>query len=269
MIRVTMRQVAATMILAATASLAPSFAGEAAAPAKPYVSKPYTMPTKGINDAIKKAVQSPDRPADQVERDGWRRPAEILALANIKAGQRVVELSPYGLYYSNLLSAAVGPKGTVHMYEFPHVAEHYGEANKAWAAQHPNVKYEVVDYGKIEFPRNVDVVFSSLVFHDMLLLNVDLDVFHDKLFKAMKPGAIYLVIDHAATHGTGTNDTGKFHRIDPAVIRAQVQAFGFELIEDSRLLENPQDKHDWPVFEDGKRDQTDQIVFKFRKPVVY
>jgi predicted methyltransferase len=155
------------------------------------------------------------------------------------------------------------------MYEFPHVGEHYGEMSKEWAAKHENTKYEIVDFNNIQIPRNVDVVFSSWVFHDMLLLNVDLDVFHDKLFKAMKPGAIYMVIDHAAQHGTGTNDTGRLHRIDPAVVRAQVQAFGFQLVEDSRLLENPADDHKWPVFEEGKRDQTDQIVYKFRKPVVY
>jgi predicted methyltransferase len=269
MIRFNMRQLAATVILAASASLAPSIAGEAAAPAVPYASKPYTIPAKGVSDAVRKAVQSPDRPANHVERDGWRRPAEILTLANVKPGSRVVELSPYGLYYSTLLSSVVGEKGTVHMYEFPHVAEVYGETNKAWAAKHPNVKYEVVDYGKIEFPRNVDVVFSSLAFHDMLLLNVDMDVFHDKLFKAMKPGAFYLVIDHSAQIGTGTNDTGKLHRIDPQVVRAQVGAYGFQLVEDSRLLENVQDDHKWPVFEEGKRDQTDQLVYKFRKPVVY
>lgn len=269
MTRLKMRHVAATAILAASVSLVAAIAGEAAAPAKPYVSKPYTMPSKGVSDAIKKAVQSPDRAPEHVERDGWRRPAEILALAQLKPGQRVVEFSPYGLYYSTLLSNVVGAKGKVHMYEFEHVGEVYGEKSKEWAAKHANVDYQIVDFNKIELPRNVDLVFNSLAFHDMLLLNIDMDVLHDKIFKAMKPGAIYMVIDHAAAHGTSTNDTGTLHRIDPGVIRAQVQAYGFQLNEDSRLLENPQDDHKWPVFEEGKRDQTDQVVYKFKKPVVY
>jgi predicted methyltransferase len=225
------------------------------------------MPTRGISEAVRKAVQAPERPAEDTRRDGWRRPAEILALANVKPGSRVLELSPFDMYYSRMLSSVVGAKGTVHMYEFPQVAEQSGEIGKAFAAAHPNTKYEVKDFDEIEFPRNVDVVFSSLAYHLMLLTDVDMEAFHTKLFKAMKPGAIYLVIDHAATHGTGTDDTGRLRRIDPGVVRGFIQSQGFELVEDSRLLENHSDDHKWPVYD--KLDQTDQMIYKWRKPVVY
>lgn len=274
--RFTMRQLAATLVLTASAAVLPSAAGEAPAGAAaaaptppPYSSKPYTIPAKGVPKVIAEAVKSPNRKPEHTQRDGWRRPAEILALAGVKAGSRVVELSPYGLYYTTLLSEIVGPKGNVHMYEFPHVGEQYGEMTNAFVAQHPNLKYEIIDFDNIEFPRGVDVVFSSWAYHDMLLTDVDMEAFHTKLFKAMKPGAIYLIIDHAAEHGTGTDDTGRLHRIDPGVVRAGVQAQGFQLIEDSRMLENHSDDHKWPIFEEGKRDQTDQMIFKFRKPIVY
>jgi predicted methyltransferase len=85
----------------------------------------------------------------------------------------------------------------------------------------------------------------------------------------MKPGAIYLIIDHAAIHGTETNDTARLQRIDPGVVRAYVQAAGFQMIEDSRILENTSDDKKWPSFEAGKLDQTDQLVYKFRKPITY
>ena len=104
-----------------SASLAPTLAQDApAAAAKPpYVSKPYTIPSRGVSKAIREAVESPDRPANMVERDGWRRPAEILALADIRPGNVVVELSSYPMYYAPMLSKVVGDKGKVYMYDLP------------------------------------------------------------------------------------------------------------------------------------------------------
>lgn len=280
MMRVTPRRLAATisLVLAASSTMLPSSAAEtpAAAPAEAaapaassYVSKPYTVPSRGISDAIKKAIASPDRTPEMTQRDGWRRPAEVLALANVKPGSRVVEFSPMGFYYTTLLSAVVGDKGTVHAYDMAFVEEQGAAAGKAFAEKHKNVQYQALDFNRIEFPRNVDVFFSVAAYHDMLLTGVDMDAFHSKVFKAMKPGAIYLVIDHAATHGTGTNDTGRLHRIDPGVLRAGIGSAGFELVEDSRILENTSDDHKWPIHQEGKRDQTDQAVYKFRKPIVY
>jgi len=273
MLRFKPRHLVATVALALAASSAmlPSVAGEApagAAARAPYQSKPYTVPARA-SKAIKDALAAPDRTPEMTERDGWRRPGEVLMLSGVKPGSRVVEFSPYSYYYSTLLSNVIGAKGELHMYEMPHVAEQIGDAGTKFAAAHPNVKYNAGDYNKMTFPRNVDVFFSVWSYHDMLLTGVDMDVFHDKVFKAMKPGAIYLVIDHAATHGTETNDTGRFHRIDPGTLRGSIGAAGFELVEESRILENPQDDHKWSVHTDGKRDQTDQVVYKYRKPIVY
>lgn len=268
MIRFTLRQVAATTLLAASASLAPTLAQDA--PARPaYVSKPYTIPSRGISKAIREAVESADRPANMVERDGWRRPAEILALADVRPGQTVVELSSYPMYYAPLLSKVVGEKGKLHMYDLPVFGEQHGEAMRKFSEANPNTSYEVVNFNDIEFPRRVDLVFSVHAYHLMLLTGTDMDAFHSKLFKAMKPGAIYLIIDHAAVHGTETNDTATLQRIDPGIIRAGVQSAGFQLVEDSRLLENTSDDHKWPSFQEDRLDQTDQVVYKFRKPIVY
>ena len=50
------------------------------------------------------------------------------------------------------------------------------------------------------------------------------------------------------------------------LIKQELTATGFELVEDSKLLANPEDDHSWMVFAPGKRGTTDQIVLKFRKP---
>jgi len=71
---------------------------------------------------------------------------------------------------------------------------------------------------------------------------------------------------HNAAAGSGTRDTKKLHRIDPAIIRQEVTAAGFELVEESKLLAHPADDHTKMVFAPGLRGLTDQSVFKFRKP---
>lgn len=267
------RQLAATLVLAAAAALTTSMAQEAPAnqapAASPIPPKAYTMPTKGIPKHIQEAVQSPNRSERLKEQDGWNRPAEILALSGVRKGARVIEFGPYDLYYTEMLLEAIGEKGELYLYEVPDVDEQVGERNREFAAKHKNVKYFGADYNTLEFPKQVDLVFNNLYFHEMLLRGVQLEAFHSKLFKAMKPGAIYLIIDHTAVLGTETNHTGTLHRVDPSIMRAHIGAGGFQLVEDSRLLENHSDDRSWPAFEPGKRVQTDRTVYKFRKPVVY
>ncbi len=263
------RRLAATLVLAASAVMTTAIASEATAPARAFEPKAYTIPSKGVPKHVREAVESANRSPELKDQDGYNRPAEILALSGVKKNGRVLEFGPYDLYYSEMLVEAIGPKGELHMYEVPDIHEQVAERNAAFVAKHPNVKYSSADYNTLDFPRQVDLVFNNLYFHEMLLRGTELEPFHSKLFKAMKPGAIYLLIDHSAVLGTETNHTGTLHRVDPQVIRANVMAAGFELVEDSRLLENHSDDRNTPAFEPGKRIQTDRTIYKFRKPIVY
>ena len=231
--------------------------------------KAYTIPSKGISKDIRAAVESAERTEAMKAHDGYRRPAEILALAGLRPGQRVVELGSYDRYYSTMLSEVVGKKGNLHMYDLPYVGEQIGESTKTFAEARPNTTYTVVDFNKIELPRGVDVVISYLSFHDMLLTGVLMEQFHTALFKALKPGGIYLVVDHLAEHGVGTDAVGPLRRVDPETIRPYAGSAGFELYEDSRLLQNTQDDHKSPVMSEAAADMSDKLVYKFRKPVVY
>lgn len=277
MMRFTSRLIAASTVLAASAALTSSIAGEAllsaAVPTAPP--KAYVIPKKGVSDAIRKAVENPARRKEDVERDGYRRPAEVLALAGLKPGQKVIEfgafgeLDTFGNYYTQLLSDIVGPKGMVYMYDTKEVDAQFGANNRAFAAAHPNTRYWGGDFDKIQFEKGIDVVVSVLFYHELTMRGVDMTPFHDKLFKAMKPGAIYLIVDHAGVIGEDMKKTLPMHRLDPSVIRSAVGAAGFEMVIDSRLLERTDDDHKWSVYTDGKKDQTDQTVYMFRKPVVY
>ncbi|MEO6081441.1 MAG: hypothetical protein ABIQ86_16970 [Steroidobacteraceae bacterium] len=293
----TSRQLAATMVLATSAWLTLSIAGEAptAAPAAAPTADPaaasanklimvavpsappkdYVIPKKGVSDAIRKAVENPARRKEDIARDGYRKPAEVLALAGVKAGQKIIEFGSFGefdsfgQYYTTLLAEVVGPKGMVYMYDPPDLDAQLGGNSRAFAEAHPNTKYEAGSFDKIQFPRGIDIAFSNLYYHEILLRGTNMTVFHDKLFKALKPGGIYLIIDHAGVIGEDLKKTLQIHRIDPQELNSGVRAAGFTLVVESRILERTDDDHRWPVFTEGKRDQTDQTVYMFRKPVVY
>lgn len=259
--RTTLRQLAATLVLTLVA-MAPSIAGEAAAPAPV---KPYSIPASAP-DYVKKALQSPDRAKAMSDRDFDRKPAELLALSGVKPGDKVVEFAAFGHYFTTLLANIVGEKGSVLMVDLPYTEARSGAAAREFAGKNKNTTYQVVDYNALTLPDNVDVVFNVLYYHDLALNKIDTAALNAKIFRSLKPGGIFFIVDHNAAPGSGTRDTEKLHRIDPEVIKTQVKAAGFELVEESKLLANPQDDHSWMVFSPGKRGTTDQAVLKFRKP---
>ncbi|MEO6079702.1 MAG: methyltransferase [Steroidobacteraceae bacterium] len=260
------RNLGATLALASTLLTTAVIAGEAAAPAAAPTAAPYVMPAN-IPDYIRAAVQSKDRPAAATARDALRKPAETLALSGVKPGDRVIEFASFGQYYTSLLSEIVGPKGIVYMYDLPYLEARTAPASKAFVAAHPNARFEVGDFNAVELPQNIDGVFIVLYYHDLPINKLDTAKFNARVFKALKPGGVYFIVDHNAAPGSGMRDTEKLHRIDPAVIKQEVTQAGFELVEESKLLANPADDHTKGVsFAPGSRGTTDQSVFKFRKP---
>jgi predicted methyltransferase len=293
MIRFSTQQKVTVLVLAASAVLTAALAAETKAPAAAAAPasedklvsvgvpsappREYVIPKKGVSDAIRKAVENPNRRPEDRARDGYRKPAEILALTDIKPGKKVLEfgsfgeLDRFGQYYTTMLADIVGPKGMVYMYDPLEVDQQFGGNTRLFAKDRANVKYEAVNFDKIQLPRGIDIAFSVLFYHEMLMRGVDMTVFHDKLFKALKPGGIYLVVDHAGVIGEDMKYTLPNHRIDPSVVRSGIQAAGFENVfpQDLRTLERTDDDKKWTIYTDGKADQTDQMVYMFRKPIVY
>ena len=223
---------------------------------------------------ITAAVADKGRPAADTALDAARKPAETLDFVGVKPGMTVVELIPGGGYFTRLLSKAVGPKGTVYaIYPPPRPSSDPAKptptpAIETLAAEpaYANVKPIKASPAALSVPTPADIVFTAQNYHDLHNIpNFDMAAFNKSVFNALKPGGEYVVLDHVALPGD-PNVTHTLHRIDPAVVRKEVEAAGFKFAGESKILANPADPHDKNVFDPSIRHHTDQFLYKFRRP---
>jgi predicted methyltransferase len=229
--------------------------------------------TAATTPAIDAAVADPARPAADKDRDANRKPAEVVAFAGLKPGDKVVDLLPGGGYFTRIFSKTVGAKGHVYaMVPGEMIARRPQGADgvKAIAADpaYANVSVGTAPFAEFKTPEKVDLIWTSLNYHDMKIpgLGIDTAQLDKAIFAALKPGGVFLVIDHAAEPGSGTRDVSTLHRIDPEVVKTEVLAAGFVLDGTSDALRNPADDHHEKVFDGAIRGKTDQFVLRFRKP---
>jgi predicted methyltransferase len=237
-------------------------------PPPPSSAAPVFIPAN-----IAAAVSDPARPAADMVRDADRLPGEILAFAGVKSGSKVADLIPGGGYFTRIFSKAVGPKGHVYAYvpdELTKLANR--EPAVSAIARDPaykNVTVVLNTLSNFSAPEKLDLVFTAQNYHDMhdkFMGPADLGAVNRAIFRSLKPGGVFLVIDHSAEPGSGLRDTETLHRIDSAVVKSEVTAAGFIFEGESRALRDPADKRNLGVRDPSIRGKTDQFVFKFRKP---
>jgi predicted methyltransferase len=220
------------------------------------------------------AINDPGRQADRAD-DARRKIAQVMAFAEVKPGDKVLELIPGSGYFTRVFSGVAGPKGHVYALwpnEYANEAQS-DVANLRKLASQPryaNVSVLTQPAAKLDAPESVDVVFTSQNYHDYpdkFMGKVDPVVLDRQVFKVLKPGGVFIVIDHVAPAGSGMRDTDTLHRIDPAIVRKQAESVGFVFDGESDALRNPADPHDIKVFDKSIRGHTDQFMYRFRKPV--
>ena len=221
---------------------------------------------------IAAALADPARPAADVARDAARKPGELLALADIKTGDKVADFVIGGGYFTRILSAAVGPSGHVYAYqpaEFIKFQASYGENLKKVADAYKNVTPLDASLQQLDLPDGLDAIVTVQNYHDLYLkpfppgtaAKVDAE-----LFKSLKPGGVLLVVDHAALPGSGVSAADSLHRIDPEAVKSDLKAAGFVLESESPLYRDAADPHTANVFDPSIRGKTDQFTLVFRKP---
>jgi predicted methyltransferase len=222
---------------------------------------------------IAAAVADPARPEADRARDANRKPAECLTFAGVKPGDRVADLIPGGGYFTRLFSVAVGPKGYVYAYLPSDLDAHMKKPSPVLALaadpHYSNISVIHAPVAKFVAPEKLDIVWTSQNYHDLhdtFFGPADIPAVNKAIYDALKPGGVYIVLDHAAEPGSGLRDTDTLHRIDEAAVKKEVEAAGFKLVAESNILRNPADPHTAKVFDSAIRGRTDQFILKFRKP---
>ena len=225
--------------------------------------------------ALDKALADPARKSQADAADARRKPGPLIALAGVAPGNKVLDLIPGSGYWTRIFSKIVGPEGKVYAV-WPQAYARFAMGNvqdlrKLSADKYyGNIVTEVQPSALLSAPEPLDVVRTSQNYHDYpdeyMGQDADPALLNKAVFNILKPGGTYMIIDHMAKAGRGMADTEKLHRIDPALVRQQVEAAGFKYAGESNVLNNPDDPLDIPVFDKRIRGHTSQFAYKFVKP---
>lgn len=226
---------------------------------------------KAPSASIAAAIADKNRPADDTARDADRKPADMLKFAGVKKGDVVVDLIPGKGYFSRLFADVVGPTGHVYAFEPTEFDAEFKkfkhEVPSGTMPNYPNVTYIHASIAKLPIPQKANVIWTSQNYHDLhdkFAGPVDIAAFNKAVYDALKPGGVFIVLDHAAP-GAGPEVTETLHRINPETVKKEVEAAGLKFAGESTVLRNPKDPHNIPVFDKSIRGKTDQFVFKFVK----
>jgi predicted methyltransferase len=241
-------------------------------------------------DKIAAIVASPDRaPADRIN-DIRRKPADMLAFVGVRPGMVAMDVSAARGYTTELIARAVGPSGKVYGQNPPRVegrappAQPEGAAAPAAApaANAPPPAPTLVERARaipnivvvsrpFEDPAPpevangaLDLVTLMFNYHDFGHLGVDRAKTNAAVFKALKPGGIYVIADHSGRPGTGISESGTLHRVEEALVKKEVEAAGFRLTAQGNFMRNPADPRDRNTPEPPM--PKDEFVLKFVKP---
>jgi predicted methyltransferase len=233
----------------------------------------YAQAAGSLADVLTSAVADPARPDADRSRDEARKPVESLQFSGVKPGDAVADFNASGGYFTRLFSDVVGSGGHVYAIEPVEIQQYIAKSTaelRNYAASHPNITVSVATaLESLHLPRKLDLFWISQNYHDLhntYFGPVDIAAFNKAVFDALKPGGAYVVLDHTAAPGAPADVTETLHRIDPAIVRREVQAAGFVFDSDSMILANPADPHTIKVFDKSIQGHTDQFILKFRKP---
>lgn len=225
------------------------------------------------------AINDIARPAADRERDAKRKPGELLAFAEIDAGDVVGDYIMGGGYVTRLLATAVGAEGKVYAFqpdEFiqfrPEYATEQDEAVRPYSDNDGNPTRIFPLRGPIAappFPEQLDTIITVMNLHDLFIGPMPAgtaDQAIAALYDALKPGGSLIVIDHLAEEGSGAATADSLHRMDPDLALNRLTAAGFVLEQESDLYSRLTDPRTANVFDEGIRGSTDQFAWRLRKP---
>jgi predicted methyltransferase len=217
---------------------------------------------------VTKAISNPVRSRNERDADRIRLPAQTIAFSGAAPGMVIGELLPFYGYFSRLLSDVVGPTGKIYG------IENYNWSNTAYdkklSGQRRNIILKRSNWGQFDLPEKLDLFWITQNYHDLHVPeygHVDIADFNRRVWEALKPGGIYMIIDQAGNPDMTDQQISDLHRIGKQQVIDEVTSAGFALVGESDALYHPRDDHTKSVFASSVRGQTDQFMLKFQKPL--
>jgi predicted methyltransferase len=200
--------------------------------------------------------------------------SELIRFARIDVGSTVVDVWPGSGGWTRLFSDIVGPEGRVYSFvpaELAHFKSDPVGSMRALAKEPGRGNVEVISTDLVVLPegsRPLDVVWLNLFYHDLhtALLQTRGATparFNQAVYERLKPGGLYVIVDHVAAAGTGTSHAESRHRIEPSAVRQEVETAGFVLDAENTVLANKDDPHSSKVFDSSIKGQTDRFAYRF------
>jgi predicted methyltransferase len=222
-----------------------------------------------VSPAIQAIVDSPDRsPADR-ETDKRRHPAQLLAFSGVKPGMTVFDFGTGRGYTAELIARAVGPEGSVVAQNDPIIYEKFmkGQWDPRFGSAVMRNVTPVVRPADDPIPSGTgpfDLITAIYMYHDTVWMGRDRAAMNIAFFGALKPGGMLVLVDHAGKPGTGATQTDTLHRIEESVVKTELEAAGFKLVDEADFLRNPNDPGDAPFFK--SKVPVDGFVLKYERP---
>lgn len=222
------------------------------------------------------AVASDKRLEGDLASDAGRKPDAVLEFFGIGPGDVVLEMWAGSGYYTELLAHVVGSEGKVYAHANTPILNFAGDAHVRRHADDRLPNTEILHAENNELSLEADTFDAATIilnYHDLYWSSeqygwekIDVPAFLAEIYKGIKPGGTLGIVDHSAAPGSPAETGNSLHRIDSAVVIAELEGAGFVLEAESDVLQNPDDDHTRNVFDPSIRGNTDRFVLRFRKP---
>jgi len=222
------------------------------------LSAPVSAYEKGtLTNDINSVLNAQTRPQQDKVRDEARKPADILALVDIKANMTVVDFIAGRGYYTDLFARILNNSGKLYSVR--------GKLEKRDLSQFSNISV-LKELDLSDLNGAVDRIFTALNYHDIInKKGFDrqklLKTIHDKL----NDNGYLIVIDHNAGSGVGSSQAKKLHRVENTFVLNEILNAGFILDRSLSVLANPNDHFATDVWHESTKGKTDRFVYRFKK----
>lgn len=269
-------------LLAAVVLAVTNLAGAAPAPTQ----------TSGADLAkLKTIVNGDQRSAKNKARDPYRHPVETLAFFGIRPNMTVVELWPFGGWYTQIIAPYLKGTGTYYAAaqdpssndkEDQELNASLKELLDSRPDLYGEVKWSVLAKGKYNIAPDgsADMVVTFRNIHNWVWSGYEQEVFA-AAFRALKPGGILGVEEHRSNNPQEKPGKDQAYTGEDYAIKL-IESVGFKLVGRSNINNNPKDTKNYPKgvwtlppsYAEGDKDrakyaaigESDRFTLKFVKP---